>query len=410
MLPTTSDNGARLAAILPTGLAALARGAGLSAVESLSDVIGAERAAAADAMDADRLRPTRSFVIIVVDGLGHANLQGRIGHAPTLAALARRRIETVSPSTTGAALTTITTGRLPGEHGLIGYRIRHPRLGLVTTLSEWEGIDDIRAWQRAEPLFRGARLVGARAVVTARPAHEESGLTTAILTGAEYLPAQRIEDRFAAMSAAVRSGDPLLGYLYIDELDRAAHHDGWESREWCSRLERLDAALDDFLRTLPSDVGVVLTADHGIVDVDPSLHVLLDEAPGLLDGVAEVGGEPRLRSFYLEDPSEAAEFAARLEAAEGKRAWVATREEAVASGAFGSVEAAVAQRLGDVVLAARKRVAYYLSTDAPQALAMIGQHGSFTDEERGVPLAVAGALAGSGFASAVAALAAVGAD
>ncbi|WP_193787066.1 alkaline phosphatase family protein, partial [Leucobacter japonicus] len=120
------DNGARLAAILPSGLATVARGLDADLPEEL--------AFAASSGIAERLPAARSFVMVVVDGLGHANLTAVKGHAPTLARLQRRRIETVAPSTTGAALTTLTTGALPGEHGLIGYRIRHPRLGLVTTL------------------------------------------------------------------------------------------------------------------------------------------------------------------------------------------------------------------------------------------------------------------------------------
>src|SRR5690606_41707560 len=89
-----------------------------------------------------------------------------------LARLPRRRIETVAPSTTGAALTTLTTGRLPGAHGLIGYRIRHPRLGLVTTLKDWDGIEDRAARQRAAPLFRVARAIGAVPVAVGRPAQD----------------------------------------------------------------------------------------------------------------------------------------------------------------------------------------------------------------------------------------------
>jgi hypothetical protein len=81
---------------------------------------------------------------------------------------------------------------------------------------------------------------------------------------------------------------------------------------------------------------------------------------------------------------------------------VVTREQAIASGCFGPVVPEVAPRLGDVLLAARKQVAYYRSTDDPRALAMVGQHGSFSEDERGVPLALAGVLAGTGFASAVA--------
>ncbi|MBN9612632.1 MAG: alkaline phosphatase family protein, partial [Actinobacteria bacterium] len=159
MLPTATDNGARLAAILPTGLAALAHGLGADPAESLDRVFGGRTASAGDEDGAPRsvvpetLPALRGFVLIVVDGLGSANLQAAKAHAPTLAALKPRRIETVLPSTTGAALTTLSTGALPGRHGLIGYRIRHPEFGLRNTLKEWHGITDRRSWQLVEPIW-----------------------------------------------------------------------------------------------------------------------------------------------------------------------------------------------------------------------------------------------------------------
>lgn len=397
MLPTTADNGARLAGILPSGISAVARGLGVDPRAAL------EISPGVPVPDTAKLPAIRSFVMIVVDGLGHANLQARKGHAPALAKLPKRRIETVAPSTTGAALTTLTTGRLPGAHGLIGYRIRHPKLGLVTTLKDWQGIEDRSAWQRATPLFTVASAIGARPVAIGRPAHATGGLTEAILSGAEYVPGQRIEDRFAAASQLLRRGEPIVAYLYIDELDKAAHEHGWQSDAWARWLERFDAELDAFLRTLPGDVGVVVTADHGIVDVGAHQQVMLDADTKLFADVDEVGGEPRFRSLFLRDGADAQAVAHLWAEAEGARAWVATREEAVASGCFGAVAPEVAQRIGDVVIAARKQVAYYSSADDPRSLDMVGQHGSFSEDERGVPLALAGALAGSGFASAVAA-------
>lgn len=405
MLPTAADNGARLAAILPSGIAAVARGLGLDPAETLSEAFGGVPPASFADLQADALPALHSFVVIIVDGLGHANLRARRGHAPVLSALPQRRIETVAPSTTGAALTTLTTGRLPGQHGLIGYRIRHPDLGLVTTLNEWEGISDRRAWQRAEPLFPLAVRLGARTVTVGRPAHATGGLTESILSGAEYLAGQRIDDRFALASQALRGGAPTVMYLYVDELDRAAHAHGWEGPEWVQRLEQFDAALDGFLRGLPGGVGVAVTADHGMLDVGPTQQVLLDADPAQLAGVAQVGGEPRFRSLYLEDGADPVEVQQRWAEYEGDRAWVFTRDEAIQAGLFGPVAEGVAERLGEVLIAARKRVAYTMSTDDPGAHEMIGQHGSFSDEERGVPLALGGALAGSGFASFVAGVA-----
>ncbi|MEV8338926.1 nucleotide pyrophosphatase/phosphodiesterase family protein [Leucobacter sp. NPDC077196] len=389
MLPTTADNGARLAAILPSGIAAVARGLATTLPEELRYA------------DADSLPALRSFVMIVVDGLGSANLAARAGHAPALARLPRKRIETVAPSTTGAALTTLLTGRLPGEHGLIGYRIRHPELGLVTTLRDWQGIGDPRAWQHATPLLTHASSIGARAVAIGRPAHATGGLTEAILAGAEYLGGQRIEDRFALASRVLREQTPAIVYLYIDELDKAGHEHGWQGEQWGRRLEQFDASLEGFLRSLPGDVGIAITADHGMVDVAPHQQIMLEADPALLDGVAAIGGEPRFRSLYLHEGVDAEAISRAWQEAEGSRAWVGTRAELIANGSFGPVRPGVEERLGDVLIAARKQVAYYTSTEDPRVLTMVGQHGSFTDEERGVPLALGGALVGTRFAAAV---------
>lgn len=395
MLPTATDNGARLAAILPTGLASLARGLGEDPAETLAAALGSAEVPSA-------LPAVRSLVLVVVDGLGHANLRAMRAHARTLSALPGRRIETVIPSTTGAALTTLTTGRLPGEHGLIGYRIRHPELGLVSTLKEWQGIEDRTAWQRCAPLFGHARGIGARAVAIGRPAHAVGGLTETILAGTEYLGGQTVSDRFSIASRLLRGGDPILAYLYVDELDRVGHSDGWQSPAWLRRLEELDSALEGFLRTLPGGVGVVITADHGMIDVPPERRVQLDADADALLGVREIGGEPRMRSLYLHEGAEVTEVAERVAASLARSAWVVTRDQAIDAGWFGPVDPAVAPRLGEVLVVARGEFAFTLGADGPAAQAMVGQHGGLSAEERGVPLSLGGALEGTGFAAAVA--------
>ncbi len=401
MLPTPTDNGARLAAILPTAIASMALGAGEDPAEILELATGRGSAPAPKGLPS-----VRSTILVVVDGLGHANLKTSAGHARVLSSLPNRRIETVIPSTTGAALTSLTTGRLPGEHGLIGYKIRHPRLGLLTTLKDWRGVLPEDRWQRSAPLFPLATRIGARPVAIGRPAHAVGGLTEAILAGAEYLGGQTIADRFAIASGIVRGPEPVLAYLYVDELDKAAHSDGWRSDLWVRRLEQLDAALDDLLRTLPGDVGVIVTADHGILDIAPERRLLLDDGAVPLDGVSCIGGEARMRSLYLEDPTEAPETATRIAEALGKLAWVGTRDEAIAAGWFGSIGDEVAARLGEVLVVARGQYAFMLGEGGSAALAMVGQHGGISDEERGVPLALGGAYAGTGFAGAVAEVAA----
>jgi predicted AlkP superfamily pyrophosphatase or phosphodiesterase len=204
-------------------------------------------------------------------------------------------------------------------------------------------------------------------------------------------------DRFRAATEVLATPGPALTYLYVAELDQLAHARGWESPGWTEALESLDALVATFARSLGPRHGVLLTADHGVLDVPSSGHVLFDTAPQLIEGVAAVAGEPRFLHLHLEQPGESAaiELAERWRTAEGERAWVATRGEAIAAGWFGAeVHPDVAPRIGDVLVAARKRVAYYDSRDPLAAgRSMIGQHGSLTADETRVPLLRLGAFA-----------------
>src|SRR3712207_4526911 len=73
-------------------------------------------------------------VLLVLDGLGWAQLQERPGLAPTLTAMTGGPATTVAPSTTATALTSITIGAPPATHGVVGYRVRAPGDAVLNVL------------------------------------------------------------------------------------------------------------------------------------------------------------------------------------------------------------------------------------------------------------------------------------
>ncbi len=340
-------------------------------------------------------------VVVVVAGLGAANLQARAGHARFLSTRMSKRdvIRTVLPSTTAAALASLTTGRMPGEHGLVGYRVldaAHDRL--VNQLNGWDAGMVPETWQRAQTLFEAAAADGVTPVAISAARYADSGFTRAVLRGAEFRTAASLTDRFVAAQAVLEQYSRALVYLYVPELDQAAHAHGWESDRWLGLLEQLDAELAAFERRMPRGTGLVVTADHGVVDVPAHRHVFVDDHPDLLDGIRHVGGEPRFVALYADPALDDAARARLVEdwrAAEGHRAWVFGRDEAIAAGVYGPVVAdEVRPRIGDVLIAARAGIAYYDRREPNrQAEHMIGQHGSLTDEETRVPLIRAGVYA-----------------
>lgn len=371
MLPLPADTAPRLAGVLGSSFASL---------RGLPNGFG--------------FPPASSAVVVLVDGLGVANIQARSGHARFLAARMAKRdvIRTVFPSTTAAAIATFATGRPPGEHGLVGYRVldaEHDRL--VNQLSGWDDGMRPETWQRVPTLFETMREAGIASYAVGAARYSDSGFTHAVLRGAEYRPAASVADRFAEAERLVSTGEPALVYLYVPELDQAAHAYGWQSDRWLTHIETLDAELADFERRMPRGTGLLVTADHGVIDVPEHRHVFIDAQPELLDGVRHVGGEPRCLSLYFEpELPEAGRSVVvdRWRAAEGQRSWVLSRQEAIDAGLYGSiVDDAVRSRIGDIVVAARAGIAYYDRREVNrQAEAMIGQHGSLSDEETRVPL------------------------
>ncbi len=372
MVPTGLAEGPHLAAVLPSSLAAM-RG-------ERNDL---------------KLPPLRSLIVAVVDGLGMADLRAHRGYARRLAEAmgSRSTARTGGPTTTASALTSLTTGTVPGQHGMVGYSILDPVSDrVVNQLSGWgTGSVDPLTWQRKPTLFESSDL---RSVVVASPRYSDSGFTRAVLRGAQYRGVSDVQERFRVAVDIVNEPEPALVYLYVPELDMAAHSSGTDSGRWLAALEDVDAAVASAAPRLGRGAGMILTADHGMVMATPESRIVIPESSDLLGGVRHVAGEPRVLHLHLDPDESDGDSTIRADAlaelwrrSEQRRAWVMTRAEAIEAGVFGAVDPHVAPRIGDVVVAARSNWVYYEErTAATSAFGMVGQHGSFTAEEREIPL------------------------
>ncbi|THG35861.1 alkaline phosphatase family protein [Glaciibacter flavus] len=365
----------------------------------LADVLASCLASALGAPNRLDLPAVRHAVVVLVDGLGAANLRQAAGHARYLSTRFTKRavITGVFPATTAVGLGSLCTGVDPGQHGLVGYRVLDAANDrVVNQLSGWDDGMVPTVWQPLPTVFERAVAAGVPAYAVGPHRFADSGLSQALLRGAQYVPARSIADRFARASELIASTERALVYVYVPELDMAGHARGWESDRWIGELETLDAEIAAFARTLPSSTGALVTADHGILDVAAEKQVLFDTAPELIANVRHVGGDPRCLYLYIEPdaPHGAVDSLARSwRDLEGHRARVFTRDEAVADGLFGETTDAARSRIGDVVVSARAQIAYYDSRDPNvSARQMIGQHGAFTDDEMRVPCIRLGAF------------------
>lgn len=352
--------------------------------------------------DANRLGLPRvdRAVVVLVDGLGALALKARSGHARTLAGAITKAgiIDSGFPTTTAAALATLTTGTQPGQHGLVGYTVLDTvNDRMIKQLSGWDAALDPGVWQSMPTVFEGAASAGLDAVAIAPERYRGTGFTHGVLRGARFVGGNTIAERVGHTIEWLRGGTSGIAYVYIPEVDMAGHANGLDSTEWTDRLEVVDAAVRELAAALGPADGLIVTADHGVLDIAEHGHIHIDASPELLDGVRFIAGEPRcLQLHFAPDASAATRDAtvAAWRAAESGRAWIATRDEAIDAGWFGPVRPEVAPRIGDVLVAARKAVAYYDSrTIVLGSHGMIGQHGSWSTDELKIPLLRYGAFA-----------------
>jgi Type I phosphodiesterase / nucleotide pyrophosphatase len=326
--------------------------------------------------------------ILLVDGLG-ALLLERAGAAaaPTMHAMGGSVLTTGVPSTTVTSLACLGTGRPAGSHGMVGYTFRLQGHGLLNALKWSDGVDPLNV-QPGGTLLDEAAIQGVEVSHVGPADFEGSGLTQAALRGATYRAAATWGERVAVTDEALRAGRQSLVLAYVSDLDATGHRRGAGSPHWAAQLRLVDALVEGLLAQLPAGALLLVTGDHGMVDVDLATAADVEADSALSDGVALLGGEPRFRHVYAQRGA-AGDVLAAWRARLRERAWVLSRDEAIAAGWFGDVSPTVRGRIGDVVAAARGRSLVLAGSGSPHERKLPGQHGSLTAEEMLVPLLVA---------------------
>jgi hypothetical protein len=336
------------------------------------------------------LAGSRRVAVLLVDGLGADLLRAHAHLAPTLAALASPAgdLSAPCPSTTPVSLATLGTGLPPGSHGILGFVTDVPGEDRVLNHVRWTDDPDPRVWQARTTVFEAVAAAGVEVTAVGPHAYAGSGLTEAVYRGADYPGAFGPGDLVAEILRALAAAPRALVYGYLAELDLTGHVRGVDSPAWRAQLRLVDRMVEQLVEGLPADAALLVTADHGMLDVPDGTRLDVEGDPELAPGVRLLAGEPRARYVHAA-PGAAADLLDRWRGVLGDRAWVAGRDEAMASGVFGPVDDAVAARIGDVVALARGSWALIAPRTERGPSMLAAYHGSLTATELAIPLLVA---------------------
>jgi hypothetical protein len=333
------------------------------------------------------LPPTQRACLLVVDGLGWELLRAQPAAAPFLSELAHsgEPLTAGFPATTVTSLSSLGTGRPPGQHGMLGYQVAIPGRGKLLNGLRWDKSVDPLVWQPGATVYERAAGAGVSAYRVAASSLEKTGLSTAVMRGNSYRPADSLGALAAEAADAFRGAERALVTVYHGQLDGTGHVFGCGSDAWHYHLGHVDKLAEQLAGAIPAGTSLYVTADHGMTDVGPEDRVDVDSIPDLREGVALLGGEPRARHVYAA-PGAAADVLAAWREILRDRAWVLSRDEAIAAGWFGPVAPHLADRIGDIVAAPAGPWAVIASKAEVLESSLVGMHGSLTSADQLVPL------------------------
>ncbi|MGH3311082.1 MAG: alkaline phosphatase family protein [Streptomyces sp.] len=364
---------------------------------SLSDLLPAIVAAqgVAGPQTALSLEPADRACVFLVDGMGWEALRAHPEEAPFLTSLLPGSLNGTGapltagfPSTTATSLASVGTGLPPGLHGLPGYTALDPDTGRLMNQLRWRPWTDPYVWQPYPTVFQLADAAGIAASQVSAPHFEHTPLTQVALSGGTFHGILSAEDRMDLAADRLAAADRALVYTYYAELDGHGHRYGLDSDAWRGQLMYVDRLAQRLAEQLPPRSALYITADHGMVDVPmtPQARFDVDEDWELSAGLAQLGGEGRMRHLYAVPGASRDVYTVWREVL-ADAAWVATREEAIELGWFGPrIDSRVRARIGDVVVAMSGDAAVVATDREPKESALIGMHGSATAAEQLVPL------------------------
>ena len=336
------------------------------------------------------VRHANQVVLLVVDGLGWAQLQSARDVTPTFNAGIGGPITSVAPTTTATALTSISTGLAPAEHGLVGYRLavgvdrEAPTEGRARILNvlKWRTEDgDARMGLPPREFQPVPAFEGAPATTITRGDFLATGFSAAHLNGPKMVgwqvPSTIVVETFRRLSDGER-----FVHAYYDGPDKVAHEHGL-GEHYEAELHATDRLVGDLRRCAAS-------RRLPRRDVRPRA--------GRRRAICRAAGERGTRSFVADigrGPFQMVPRRDLVQSSDLERQPSPVTATSPGSGPssrsstrVGSVGRSIpmiASRLGDVALVAREPVAFLDPADTGETR-LAARHGSLTAAEMYVPL------------------------
>ena len=325
-------------------------------------------------------------------------------------------ITTVFPSTTAAALTTIHSGLTPQEHGLPEWWVYFDELDTIAASLPFtplgaHGRDTLlKTGVKPSLLFRGKTIYQALAKAKVpsftfiRNAYAHSAYSSVVHKGSVTVPFINSSDLLVNLRRKIAEvSGPAYFFVYWDAVDAIAHTYGPHTEQYHAELAGFSYLLQrELIENIPgpaaADILLLVTADHGHINVVPRQTLYLNRMAGLVERleVSQAGrrvlpwGSPR--DVFLRVQEECLpEIAAWLTKRLAGKATVMTTAEALQQQLFGigKLHKRFKHRVGNLLILPKHDHLIWFEHLKGKKFSLRGMHGGLRPDEMLIPFAVA---------------------
>lgn len=368
-------------------------------------------ASVAQLIDAKTLTPDESpvdlgstadhVIFVLADGLGSETLSRYAPDGGWLKSHLKQDLLAVFPSTTPVGISTIASGLPPIAHGINGWwvwldsvtapvTVFHNELAQTRqSLSEFYEADrEIYSWKSIfESSTRSIFYLMPSDIVNSR--FSDHAFTNGRKIGYERI--KEVPRLISEIVAGARVNS--FTYFYTTHPDSIAHKKGLSLEversviELDEQLDRIQSELD----SMDTSYKIILTADHGHLEIDP--HLSLDLESDITHLLREPPfGDMRVH-YWKVIPGAEQTFISLFQAFYGEWFFIISASEALELELFGSDSYAVAPNfdIGDFVSISKGSAALRFSgfPGHRSFLKMKSHHSGLTDSEMRIPLVIA---------------------
>ncbi|MEZ5738446.1 MAG: alkaline phosphatase family protein [Burkholderiaceae bacterium] len=340
-----------------------------------------------------RLPEARTVVLLLLDGVGQHPLQRLVPHG-VIAGQTLAWLDSVYPSSTAPAITSMLTARAPADHGNPGWFLWHEQAArsLRTLPMDWRDapgepvqvpVWTWQGWMAASPV----PCFGLQPADICDSVYSQRALAGATRLG--YINLDHLAAQVIGLVRGARPGRRFI-YAYAPDFDSIAHRFGWQSEQALGCLRELDDLVARLAEAVRGEDALLLTAaDHGFCDVPADRQFRIEAFPALAKMLrAPLSGEPRVAFCHLH-PGRVEAFVEQAGSALAGIARAVPSRTLLDAGWFGPRPAtAMRERFGDVTLLMADNTSISDRLPDERAHRMIGMHGGGSAAEMKIPLSV----------------------